>query len=113
MTPDRFDTLLAALARARTRRDMIAAAVAVITAGTTVGESARAVDSAAAVCRGRNEKCKHKRECCSERCRSRKGSKKKRKCDCSPEGERCLDVSDCCEGDVRLFCVSGFCVRER
>jgi hypothetical protein len=112
MTPDRLDTLLAALARARTRRGMIAAAATVITAGTTARETAQAVDLAAAICLGRNERCKHKRECCSEHCRPRKG-KKKRKCACTPEGERCLDVKDCCEGDVRLFCVAGFCVRER
>jgi hypothetical protein len=112
MTGDRFDNLLAALTRARSRREMLGAVAAMVT-GIALRDEALAGDVTASACRARNEKCKRKSECCSERCRSRKGSKKKRKCACSPEGERCLDVSDCCEDDIRLFCVSGFCVRDR
>lgn len=107
MTDHRFDAILTAVARARSRREWLAA----FTASALLAPAPSA--PAAAVCRGRNEKCKQKRECCSGRCRSRKGSRKRRKCACSPEGERCLEVSDCCEGDIRLFCVAGRCVRDR
>lgn len=112
MSGDRFDAVLAALIQARSRREMFGA-VAAMVSGIALRDEALAGDVTASACRGRNEKCKRKSECCSERCRSRKGNKKKRKCQCSPEGERCLEVSDCCEDGVRLFCVSGFCVRER
>jgi hypothetical protein len=108
MTADQFDSVLAALARARSRREMFAA----LAVATVAGSAALDAAPAAAVCRGRNERCKQKRECCSERCRSRKG-KKRRKCACTEEGERCLETADCCKGDVRLLCVSGFCVRDR
>jgi hypothetical protein len=111
MTPDRFDTLLRQLARARSRREMLAVLAAAIAAGAVTRESALAVDATAADCLGRNERCKRKSECCAGRCRRGKG--KKRKCGCSPRGAHCVESDDCCKTGNPLVCAAGFCVPDR
>ncbi len=111
MDAARFDALITSLAAVRTRRGTLAALMAAAISGSGAAGARPSRALAASVCRGRNERCSGKRECCSEQCRSKKG--KRRKCRCSPEGKRCHAESDCCTSGVRLFCVSGFCVRER
>ncbi len=109
MNDARFDALAAMLAAARTRRAMLAALAAATVSGVAAPRHQEA--RAALVCRRRNERCNGKRECCSARCRQKKG--KTRKCACSPEGKRCHEPSDCCSTGIQLFCVANYCVRER
>ena len=108
----RFDAMVAALAKAGRRRALIFALAAVTVTSHRGDQRVRASDVGTEACLRPGERCKRKRECCSEQCRSRAG-KKRRKCRCSPEGKRCVEASDCCTTGVRLFCVSGFCVRNR
>jgi hypothetical protein len=112
MTADRFDRLLAAMMRARSRREMLGALAGATASGALTREATRARGVHAGACLSRNERCKRKSECCSGRCRHRKG-KPKRKCVCSPRGAHCNATSDCCARGAVLLCVSGFCVPDR
>ena len=105
MGEDRFDDVLTALARARTRREMLAAL------GVGAAGSAAATASGEAQnleCRGVSGRCKRNAQCCSGRCRTRRG-KKQGRCRCSTLGKRCLVTRDCCDGEDELVCDGGFC----
>ena len=43
----------------------------------------------------KGERCRRGRQCCSSRCKRKKG-KKKGRCRCSPLGARCATPGDCC-----------------
>ena len=104
MSDDQFDAMLTALARARTRREMLAA-VGVATAGAAA--TAATGEAQSSGCRGDSSRCKRNTHCCSGRCRKRQG--KKGRCLCSTQGKRCLVTRDCCDGEVELVCDNGFC----
>lgn len=108
MDDARFDAIASLLGQAKSRRVAATALLAAI-GGThlALGDA----EAANAACLGFKAKCSKKQQCCGGNCRKKKG--KKRTCTCTIEGKRCLETSDCCVGDVPLFCVSGFCVRKR
>ncbi len=107
MSNDRFDAMLTALARARTRREMLAAVAVASAAGGALDATPSTAQSNG--CRGVTSRCKRNGQCCSGRCRTRRG-KKKGRCRCSTQGKRCLDTRDCCDGEDDLVCDGGFCV---
>jgi hypothetical protein len=103
MSDERFDAFLMALARARTRRAMLAAVAASTTAATALSDTVWAGRATIEACESKGERCQEKTDCCSKRCRKRKNAKKGR-CRCSREGQRCNDPLDCCVGPEDLFC---------
>ena len=105
MSDGQFDLMLTALARARTRREMLAA-IGMASAGTA--GSANAVEGQSNGCRGASSRCKRDGHCCSGRCRKRRDAKKGR-CRCSVQGARCGVTGDCCDGEVELVCDMGQC----
>ncbi|MGH2617595.1 MAG: hypothetical protein ACRDJC_20370 [Thermomicrobiales bacterium] len=115
MTGEGFDAVVAALARARTRRAAVAALASAVALGTALdkGTPASAGQATVAPCRGKQAKCRKNAHCCSGRCRKRRGknkNRKKGKCRCSRHLERCHKDSDCCAlGGMPLVCVDGTC----
>jgi hypothetical protein len=115
MSGDWFDALAAALARARPRRAMAAALAAALTSGAVVPGGGPALAGQVYVepaCRGKGAKCRRGGQCCSGRCRKRKGKNGKKRrgvCRCSRYLEPCKDDGDCCSGDLSLVCASGKC----
>lgn len=105
MSNDQFDAMLSALARARTRREMLAA-LGIATAGIAAADVPGEAQNNG--CRGVASRCKRDTQCCSGRCRQRRG-KKKGRCRCSTQGNRCLVTRDCCDGEDDLFCDGGIC----
>ena len=105
MSNEQFDALLGALARARTRREMLAA-IGVGTAGAAAMEAPGGAQGNG--CRGVASRCKRDGQCCSGSCRTRRGRKQGR-CRCSTQGKRCVVARDCCDGGEELFCLGGFC----
>jgi hypothetical protein len=106
---ERFDAMLAALAGARTRREMLAAVAVAATADSALNAVPATAQSNG--CRGITSRCKQDGHCCSGRCRKRRG-KKKGRCRCSTKDKRCLETRDCCDGELELVCDEGFCVPE-
>jgi hypothetical protein len=104
---DRFDGMLTALAQARTRREMLAAVAVASAAGGALDATPASAQSNG--CRGVTSRCKRDGQCCSGRCRKRRG-KKKGRCRCSTQGKRCLVTGDCCNGEAELVCDMGVCV---
>ena len=107
MSNDRFDAMLTALVQARTRREMLAAIAVTSTAG--AGVNALPAEAQSNGCHGITRRCKRDAQCCSGRCRKRRG-KKKGRCRCSPRSARCLETRDCCDDEAELVCDGGFCV---
>ena len=105
MSNDRFDAMLTALARARTRREMLAALAVASAAGGALDTTPASAQSNG--CRGVTSRCKRNGQCCSGRCRKRRG--KKGRCRCSTQGKRCLETRDCCDGEGELVCDMGVC----
>ncbi len=106
MSNDQFDAMLTALARARTRREMLAAVAVASAAGGALDVTPATAQSNG--CRGVTSRCKRDGQCCSGRCRKRRG-KKKGRCRCSTQGKRCLETRDCCDGEGELVCDEGSC----
>jgi hypothetical protein len=115
MTVEQFDTLVAAIARARTRRAVLAALAGSGTIGAALDKGTPASAgqlTLAPICRGFHAKCKRGGQCCSGQCRKRRGKNKKKKghCRCSTHLEPCHDDGDCCLLDgTPLVCASGKC----
>lgn len=102
MTGAWFDTIVAGLARARTRRAFASA----VAAGVAFGAPPIA---AAKPCRGKRSTCRRNGQCCSGRCRKRQG-KSKGRCRCSRYLQPCRKNRDCCPLDgAPLVCASGTC----
>ena len=112
MTTERFDAATAVLAQARTRRAWTGA-LTIAVSGAILGRavSARAGQAAVATsCHGKRSKCRRSDQCCSGRCRKRKGNTKG-KCRCSRYLEPCRKSRDCCASAAPspLVCASGKC----
>jgi hypothetical protein len=112
MTSARFDTVVAALARARTRRAafMVLIGPAVFYARRPGMSASAGGGVLAASCRGKGSNCRKGGNCCSGRCEKHRGkNKKKGKCRCSRYLEPCSKDSDCCAFEAPLVCASGTC----
>jgi hypothetical protein len=111
MTEARLDAFAVALARAQTRRAMIAALAGAIVAGERSASAGQ--PSTESTCRGKGTKCRRDGQCCSGRCRQPHGKHKKTrkgKCRCSPYLKPCQKDGDCCSLDgTPLVCASGKC----
>ena len=106
MTGAWFDAVVAALARARTRRAMIGPLASAVAARATF---ATVHVAAGQQCRGKRSTCRRNGQCCSGRCRRRKGTSKGR-CRCSRYLEPCRKGRDCCPLDgAPLVCASETC----
>ena len=116
MSGQGFDAIAVAMARARSRRALVAALAGATTIAGVLGiaSPARAGQTTLVtpVCRGFRSKCKRGGQCCSGQCRKRrrKNGKKKGKCRCSPYLTPCHEDGDCCLLDgLPLVCVNGNC----
>ncbi|MGH2615501.1 MAG: hypothetical protein ACRDJC_09705 [Thermomicrobiales bacterium] len=89
MNDSRFDVL----SRAIGRRGLLAGVLALV----TLGEERREASAVTLPCaeRGEGQRCRSGGQCCSNRCRKKKG-KRKGKCRCSPLGAKCGEAADCC-----------------
>lgn len=85
----RFDTLALAVAR----RGLLGSALALLVTGTRT----RGIAALTLPCgeRGAGAGCRGNGQCCSNRCRTKKG-KRRGKCQCSPLGAPCGETADCC-----------------
>lgn len=102
----KFEALLRSLAEIGSRRAMLGQGLALATIGRGLP-----IGGDAATCKGKTGRCGDDKECCSRRCKKRKGSDKGR-CRCSPYGARCRAAEDCCEfaGNPDLHgCYDGRC----
>lgn len=112
MTDEAFDTIVAAMARARTRRALALALAGALAAGYALHGAAPSGGggvAAAPQCRGKRSTCKRNGQCCSGRCRKRKG-KSTGRCRCSRYLEPCRTSRDCCSlNGMPLVCASGMC----
>ncbi|HET7091857.1 MAG TPA: tail fiber domain-containing protein, partial [Thermomicrobiales bacterium] len=103
MDSDRFDAWTRRLAARRDRR----ATIGLLGAGALVAALPGA-ETRAGVCGLLGARCKKGGDCCSGRCRRRKG-KKHGKCRCSrTEGTECVTAADCCQ-NKGFVCDAGEC----
>ena len=109
MRGDRFDGVLMTLVGSRTRRCLLSALTAAAAMKGVPRNEMLAATVHTSACAPAGATCKRKADCCTERCRSRKG-KKKRRCSCSVRGARCGQTGDCCKAAESLACVSGYCI---
>jgi len=110
---DRLTRILGAGGSRRSGLKAIAlAAGAAATAGEVSGERARNGDpQPAGPCgpKGRNNRCKRDRDCCTGYCRPAKKGKTRR-CRCAPRNYPCTGKTVCCK---QMVCIDGMCKTDR